>query len=464
MALDITVYPHLSPRIVVIEAPQTEATLQNLVDTIRAWEDSEEGHTFPFIIDAAGKEDLGGGVTVGITATLNNAQIRFAARPTPMTNGVVTTADPLGKYLIDSTADFNADGIYVGATVFNYTTGAMETVIGVDTTSLISFTLQAGTRTDWQVGDLYFIYPNDQCSVDGGNLVAVDSIGDSISPVLQSPNTHIVRSSSSSATLSEQDAVQYSSYGNEISLDIIYGQSGTAYPIGNQEFPVNNLTDAVYIANTKGFKTISIRESMTIHTSTDITNFTIKGRSHVSTNVVINPLSICPGLTIENCNISGTLDGGTSIKNCNVGSINYVNGHIHNSGLYGTIILDGNKDAVIESCYTVDQDNHVRIDMGGSGQDLAMPNYSGIVYVKNFNDSTGEIGIGIDGGVVVLEDTITAGTIIVSGSGILIDNSKGSANVNSYSLMNNTNIANAVVNTDTIQSIDKKTKLIPGLF
>jgi len=464
MALDITVFPHLSPRIVVVDAPQTEATIQNIVDAIRAWEDSEEGHTFPFIIDAAGKENLGGGVTVGITATLNNAQLRFSARPTPMTTGTITTANPLGQYLIDSTADFIADGIYVGATVFNYTTGAMETIIGIDSTSLFSFTLQAGSRTDWQVGDKYYVYPNDQCSISGGNLVAVDSYKNTISPVLQSPNTHIVRSSSSSATLAQLDAIQYSSYGNEVSLDIIYGQSGTAYPIGNQEFPVNNLADAVYIANTKGFKTISIRESMTIHTSTDITNFTIKGRSHVSTSVVINPLSVCPGLSIENCNISGTLDGGTNIKDCNVGLINYVNGHIHKSGLYGTILLDGNKDAVIESCYTVDQDNPVRIDMGGSGQDLAMPNYSGIVYVENFNDSTGEIGIGIDGGMVILENTITAGTIIISGSGILIDNSTGSANVNSDSLMNNTNIANAVVKTDEIQSIDKKTKLIPGLF
>lgn len=464
MALDITVYPHLSPRIVVIEEPQTEATVQNIVDTIRGWEDSEEGHTFPYIIDAAGKEDLGGGVLVGITATLNNAQIRFAARPTPITTGLVTTANSDGKFLIDSSADFIAESIPVGATAFNSTTAAMETIVGVDSTSLISFPLQAGTRQDWQVGDSYVIYPNDQCNITGGNLVAVDLNKNSISSVLQSPNTQVVKSSSSSATLTELEAIQYASYGGRVNLDITSSNSGITYPIGNTEFPVNNLVDAIAIAILKGFKTIFIKESMTLSGGNDLSDFTIEGNSHISTLITITTDIICNDLTILNCNVNGVLDGGTYISGCYVGNIIYVNGHINNSGLYGTMISDGNEKAIISDCYMIEQDNPFIIDMGTTGQDLTMTNYSGFASIRNFDSTSNEITIGLDSGQITLENTVVFGSITIGGNGTLVDQTPSSIEVNSNGLLNNTSIANAVVATDEIQSIDKKTKLIPGLF
>jgi len=36
---------------------------------------------YPRLISAAGKEDLGGGVAVGITVTLQNAKVAFESRP-----------------------------------------------------------------------------------------------------------------------------------------------------------------------------------------------------------------------------------------------------------------------------------------------------------------------------------------------------------------------------------------------
>jgi len=65
-------------QIIDVESPQDELLIQDLLNAIRAQEDSELGIAYPKIADAAGKEDLGGGVYTGITVTLYpDWQLRF---------------------------------------------------------------------------------------------------------------------------------------------------------------------------------------------------------------------------------------------------------------------------------------------------------------------------------------------------------------------------------------------------
>jgi hypothetical protein len=72
-----------SPRLLTVAAPSVEISIQEIVDTCRYLEDTTPGENYEYLIDAAGKEPLGGIVSVGITATLNNAQIAFEARLGP---------------------------------------------------------------------------------------------------------------------------------------------------------------------------------------------------------------------------------------------------------------------------------------------------------------------------------------------------------------------------------------------
>ena len=260
------------------------------------------------------------------------------------------------------------------------------------------------------------------------------------------PKVIFIKPSESETIQLNSEAIVYASFQGGVWLDpdSIYNDEGSAsQPNGNTERPVNNLPLAVSIANTRGFDKIFVLKNITLDSGTDIENFTIVGKSRVNTKIIIDPSAQCSGLGIEKCNISGILDGNTRIKDCSVGDITYVNGHILNCGLYGTIILAGNEEAVLANCYTIDQDTPPIIDMGWSGQDLAMPNYSGIVTVKNLSSATEEIGIGLNAGMVTLTDTITAGTIIISGVGVLIDNSTGTT-INTDGLMSKSEIANTV--------------------
>lgn len=80
---DITVDWASSPRVITVLAPSTELTVQDLVDTARDLEDELDVLQYERLLDASGKEPLGGGVFVGITVALNNAVIAFEARPGP---------------------------------------------------------------------------------------------------------------------------------------------------------------------------------------------------------------------------------------------------------------------------------------------------------------------------------------------------------------------------------------------
>lgn len=65
-------------KIISITTPTTEVTIQELVNTIRDWEDELENLSFKKVIDAVGKADLGGSVYTAITMTLSDLwQIQF---------------------------------------------------------------------------------------------------------------------------------------------------------------------------------------------------------------------------------------------------------------------------------------------------------------------------------------------------------------------------------------------------
>lgn len=271
------------------------------------------------------------------------------------------------------------------------------------------------------------------------NLVGANSnVGDRINV-----NQVSIRSQNSAGLISSPE-IQYASYQNAVWVDVnathAYASGTTVFPAGNRAYPVNNVEDAVTIANLKGFSTLQILSDMDIDSGTVLTGFKLIGKSHVDTLITILDSAQCANISIENCNIGGILDGGTIINDCMVGDLEYFNGHIHHCGLYGTIELDGSADAVIENCYTVDQDNPPDVDMGGSGQSLAMPNYSGLITIGNLSSSSEEIGIGINHGMVTLDSDISAGTIIISGVGVCTDNTTGTTSVNTDGLLNKENI------------------------
>jgi len=80
---DVTIDWSVSPRIIEVASPSTEITIQDLYDTLRTLEAAAVSIDDSEIVSGAGKENLGGGVLVGLTITLLNAQLSFEARIGP---------------------------------------------------------------------------------------------------------------------------------------------------------------------------------------------------------------------------------------------------------------------------------------------------------------------------------------------------------------------------------------------
>lgn len=68
-------------KLIIITKPTTSVTIQNLINAIRDYEDEQENLEVARIANATGKEDLGGGVQVGITLELLDGwQVQFEER------------------------------------------------------------------------------------------------------------------------------------------------------------------------------------------------------------------------------------------------------------------------------------------------------------------------------------------------------------------------------------------------
>jgi hypothetical protein len=221
----------------------------------------------------------------------------------------------------------------------------------------------------------------------------------------------------------------------------------------------NNWSDALLIASVRGFTTFYVRGDSTVDGSNDFDNMEIIGESPNKSTLTIHTLSQTTGLELKNATVTGTLDGNNFIEDCTVEDLEYFNGVVEHCGLIGDITLGGTADVAMVNCYTVDQDDPPSIDMGGTGCSLAMPNYSGLLSLKNLSDSNQEIGVGFNAGFAVLDSTITAGTIIISGIGGITDNSGGTASVDTTTLISNTSIVSAIMAEDIDTGVDVQAAL-----
>jgi len=432
----------LSPRLIVIPIPITEVTVQSLHDTLKEIESRPGNMIYPILITTTGKEDLGGGVSVGLTATLQNAQVSFEARYPRTSIGVSTTAASSdGILLTDTGATFISDGVIRGATITNFDEQAYATVVDIISETVIRHDpLQDGINNDWEIGDTYKVHNEIQCEVTGGNLVAVDDLIVSIDPISPTAFVQIVRTSASSSTNQNSLDIEYASFGGGVSVDINnftgLSSSGTNFPAGTPRQPCNNFEDALEILNTRGFTILFIGAGTTlIDSGLTYIGITFIGSSKTKSNFEISSDAITIGCEFEDATITGTLDGYSVLKNSLLDDINFVDGFVEDCVLRGTIILSGLNQASFLHCSSaIAGSNSPTIDMGGSGSNLILRDYNGGIKLIN-KSGIENVSIDMNSGHVNLDSTITNGTLTIRGIGKLTDNSGVGAIVQAIDLI-----------------------------
>lgn len=250
------------------------------------------------------------------------------------------------------------------------------------------------------------------------------------------------------AGLISNAAIEYASFDGGVTVDVVNGVAGTigstGNPIGTPKNPSNNTTDALQIAQNRGFNTFYVIGDITLNDGTDFEEMIFIGESKVKSLITINSNADVENCEFYNAEITGTLDGGNVLQECLIGNINYVNGYIERCVLKtGTITLGGSAVAHFLDCWSgVVGSGTPIIDMGGSGQGLGLRNYNGGIKIINKSGSE-KISVDLNSGRVTLDSTVTNGEIIIRGIGQLTDNSVGAA-VDSDELLGNEYIANSV--------------------
>ncbi len=402
---DITIDWSVSPRLITILSPSVLITIQDLVDTLRDQEDEMINLTYSRLINAAGKEPLGGGVSVGITATLQNALLQFQDRPGP----------------------------------------------------------------NWIL-----------CNITGGNLVAVDSGGNPIDPRQPTAFVTIDRTASSSATLQDSEALQAASYGTQhsVALDMVNGTSGTGFPQGTREFPVDTEADALTIAVSRG-----IHDILVVNSATLTADFS-EGYRFFSDNPERVMVTISAGADVTMCvfetiGVTGDVDAAVILRDCHVGNItSFSTGDFHNCLLQGTITLSGVDDDVVSfvNCTSdvpgATHSSFPVLDIAGTAEEVIVRNYSGGLGIINNTDGTNEMAFDFTSGRLDLAASVTAGKFHVYGSVTIADSSTGSTIIIDHTvegvtkfnqqLLRNKSITDPVTGVQTVYEDDSATVLVSG--
>ncbi len=225
-------------------------------------------------------------------------------------------------------------------------------------------------------------------------------------------------------------AIEYASFGGGVSIDILSNNTGTKFPTGSQEYPVNNVTDARIIAFERGFKTFFIRGDITFSELDDISGFLIIGENASRTLITIEDEAITNNCEICEAFVTGILDYGIIIRRCVIQDLTYVDGVIWNTVINpGTITLGNNAVGHFLDCYSgLPGTGTPIIDMGGSGQALAMRNYNGGIKLIN-KTGADPVSIDMNSGQIKLASDVTDGDIVLRGVGTLTEDFSDGANV-----------------------------------
>ena len=415
---DIFFDPELSPRLITVPNSSIDITMQDLHDTVANWEDELHlGMDHDQLISSSGKEDLGGGVLVGITSILLNTLLEFEARTTPNSIGTATATGT--TVLSDSAATFITDGVGRGDIIINFTDFSMATVLSVDSETVITHrVLAGGTNNDWTISDIYRVYPTFQVEVAGGNLVT-DS-GDS--PVLPSFGTQVVRTSSSSATVTEIAQVTYTA-GGGIHVDSVNGVPGTSFPTGTFQRRSSNLTDARIIADTYGLNTFVLHDDHTL--LQEFAGYIFVGSAFLPI-VTVNGQDVT-GALFKGVTISGLLNGRITAAGSFISGVTNLDGFFRGCGLKGNNAVALDADLIFNDCFSqvAGIDTPILDMVAGTAGNTSFRQYSGGIRIQNFDQVGDNITIELVAGQVILDASCTAGIIAIRGVGDLADNSAG---------------------------------------
>lgn len=289
---------------------------------------------------------------------------------------------------------------------------------------------------DQKLGSTFFLeygwkirpYEADHVLRVNGNIYTRDGS----SPFAQTVSSHNVMvintvSNLLDSTIQQLSEIEFSTFQNAVWVKVGSGNhQGDFSLVGNREYPVETISDAVMIANGRGLGRIGLLSSYVLALGEDISGFEVFGENPLKTLLFLGTDAIVGnGTVIKNCFVGGTVDNEIIVRECIVSGLNWISGYLYDSVIFGGIIdiLSG-ATAYIYDCKAGAYGTGLpTFDLRGSGQALVVQGYGGRLKIQNKSGpETISFNAG-DGANLIIADNVTNGTIYNRGSSFLSDES-----------------------------------------
>ena len=247
------------------------------------------------------------------------------------------------------------------------------------------------------------------------------------------------------SAIAQSSEIQHASFNGMVHIDQTSPNSGTAYPAGNSEFPVNNIPDAVAIAISKGFTIFHIDGYFTVGATDNISGYDIRAGNPLTSVTTLTPGCTTTNTIFQRTVLQGTASGKMIISESYILDLAGFDGTINRSGFLGKVTLAGGNTSHIVQCYDgFEGFGEPTIDFGGSGQGLNVRDWQGGLRFEN-KSGTEDVSVGLNAGRLEIAADVTTGEIVVRGVGEISEN-LGTATVADDGLVNKAVISDEVWN------------------
>ena len=241
---------------------------------------------------------------------------------------------------------------------------------------------------------------------DGGGAVFVNTLGSYNSMIIQTV------SNLTDSQLVESTLAESLNYNSVVYYDSNSTYSGTVYPLGTVNYPVNNIDDAVAICNNIGSRRINLNGDIQMTRNFEGYNFYgISSKNTIYCNGY--DFSSC---SFDNVTITGSVTGQIRANSCSIYNCYGISGDFNSCALSGVIKL-GNNDSCFMLCFSKNKlEECAYLD----GSNLITSNvdiraYSGCVYIDNFNSDNINLNMDFISGGVYISASVTAVDMAIRG-------------------------------------------------
>jgi hypothetical protein len=257
-------------------------------------------------------------------------------------------------------------------------------------------------------------------------------------------------------------ALEAIEFGDKVIIDMVLGEAGTDYPLGTRAHPVNNLADAITIADRQFIRVFNLHSDLLVDQNME--NYRIEG---VNGGEILSFMGVdVRGTYLYNLIIAGSIisDGQIRAENCQIAPDTYgLSGAFKTCGILGDITIVNPDVSAMINCFTAKMHPSLpdpTIFMGGVDDtytgNWSFVNFSNGVKLANLNNAGSFIDFNSTGGNIEILPSCIDGTIRITGvsENTLDDNSNGTT------VLTDTLSASAVQLNTVLTTIDYDGKVV----